>query len=377
MEKGLKNFHQRFFMDYIETDNVLADIDKLIGLQEWLRYITATKESIDEARDNVLSDSTFNPVLDYPELREDTEKGILGKLYRFGTDGSALGGVFRRKYEELSLLFESVKCRGNPREYSEFSDLLFGRPSAGLVEEAYSGIDAEIVDEIEDVPQEDVRRSLQEHMDCLGIGFNVVIDPEVNAARPDYNSNLLRIPDRPRSGEAVERLKVHEIGHVDENGRIFPGHIMRAYLGSQQPYKIFKTGTGFYLKTEEGLGVLAEKRAGVLSKRDEKKFRGRVIASHLALEGSFADVYNELLKLGFPKEDAFREAYRSKRGLKDTKESGGTTKDYFYFDTRDLEGLSPKDRELLSVGKIDVIDIPDVKILLDNKVLILPELKKS
>ncbi len=92
------------------------------------------------------------------------------------------------------------------------------------------------------------------------------------------------------------------------------------------------------------------------------------------MENSFSDVYNEMCKYDFSKEDAFRLALRAKRGLKHTKDKGGTTKDYFYFDTKEVEELSPADRELLSVGKVGIRDIPDIKILLDEGELVLPKI---
>lgn len=361
-------------MDYAETDSVLTGLDELIGLQEWLYYITPVRENLEGERSKVFDNPCYNPVFAYPEMDENVEESIKRYFSGFSTDKSPIGDIFGRKYKELVLLFNSVRLIGSYKIYTDLSVDLFGRPDAELIEDAYKLIDMKFLEEARDIPPESVKDILQEHMDNLGIGFTVIIDPAVIATVPDHNNKRLRIPDRQRSVHEVERLKVHEIGGVNEYGDILPGHILRGYLGSKQKYDIFRLGTGFYGKTEESLGVMSEKKSGVFSSKDDKTFRGRAVAAHLIQDNSFSDVYNELLKHDFSKDEAFRIAARAKRGIKDTSKPGGTTKDYFYFDTREVEKLSPDDMKLLLVGKVGVPDLPDIKTLIEDDELTLPEL---
>jgi hypothetical protein len=108
-------------------------------------------------------------------------------------------------------------------------------------------------------------------------------------------------------------------------------HILRAENGKKQPYEIFSRGLANYLETEEGLAIYNQNL--VLDEKSEKHYWPVVslLAVEYAEEHSFREVYDFVRKFGFDKERAWKTALKVKRGLRDTSESGGFTKEHIYF----------------------------------------------
>jgi len=121
------------------------------------------------------------------------------------------------------------------------------------------------------------------------------------------------------TNKQIDRLIAHEIY----------GHVLRSVCGNMQPYKMFSVGFAKYEATEEGLALYKEKKIGGMTKRILKGYAGRVLAVHFALNSSFRNTYDELIKY-FSKDKAWQMTLRAKRGLSNTKEPGAFTKDYVY-----------------------------------------------
>lgn len=128
------------------------------------------------------------------------------------------------------------------------------------------------------------------------------------------------------------------------------------------------------LLTEEGLANLN----GFVGKSNQilQKTYLSYYAAHLAQTGSFSHLYNELRSLGIGSTAAWDMALRQKRGLTDTSQPGGWSKNHLY-----LEGtvkvarwiLNPQnDPRLLYAGKIAIEDIQFVKTMPPNPELIYP-----
>ncbi len=134
--------------------------------------------------------------------------------------------------------------------------------------------------------------------------------------------------------------------------------------GSLQPYQLFQRGLADYLATEEGLAVYNQERTEF--GETEKKYwpASSVVGIYRAMYGSFADVYAELVKLGFSMDRAWKVALKAKRGLADTSKPGAFTKDFVYFKGhRMILDFIEKGGDLrnLYYGKINMNDLDIVK----------------
>ena len=72
-----------------------------------------------------------------------------------------------------------------------------------------------------------------------------------------------------------------------------------------------------------------EEKAGVLQKRILRIYAARVVAVSMAREKGFRDIYKYLRNF-LKVDEAWKITVRIKRGLADTSQPGGLTKDYLY-----------------------------------------------
>ncbi|MFH0831165.1 MAG: tyrosine/phenylalanine carboxypeptidase domain-containing protein, partial [Parcubacteria group bacterium] len=144
-------------------------------------------------------------------------------------------------------------------------------------------------------------------------------------------------------------------------------HVLTTVNGAAQPLEIFKQGFAGYTRTQEGLASYnVEWRHPELFHRPARFWSRNAIAVDVALHGSFRDVYNHMVELGFIPHFAFGVAAKVKRGLIDTSKPGGFTKDYLYLaGRRDIMNFvgSGGDLRDLYIGKIF---LDDLKILQDQ-----------
>ncbi len=160
------------------------------------------------------------------------------------------------------------------------------------------------------------------------------------------------------------RFKVHEVGT----------HILRTENGHSQPLEMFEVGLSDYLETEEGLATVMEERNKILSSSLLKKYAGRVLAAN-QVEHSFYTIVSQLLEY-FERHEAFEIAHRIKRGLSDTSQAGGFSKDYIYLSGRNLVKdylSSGGEIERLYLGKIAVNHVTDMWNLVESGILIRPK----
>jgi hypothetical protein len=154
--------------------------------------------------------------------------------------------------------------------------------------------------------------------------------------------------DKRFSRESLERLGIHEIGT----------HVFRNENGRTQPYQIFQYGLPDYLDTEEGLALWSEYVTGVRVKEDDIRYRVRVMACYKCFEMDFYELFNYTLQF-LDKNTAFDTVARIKRGLEDTSQYGGYTKDQvYYMGFLKIEKLSKEEIRKLYVGKISVEHLP-------------------
>ncbi|HYD35869.1 MAG TPA: tyrosine/phenylalanine carboxypeptidase domain-containing protein [Vitreimonas sp.] len=107
-------------------------------------------------------------------------------------------------------------------------------------------------------------------------------------------------------------------------------HILRRLNHAQQPWGPQDFPDPEFRKTEEGLAGLHT----FLFRTDKIITRSYLTYTAVALAQklSFSEVFHQLLPYGISRQQAWRLAVRTKRGLSDTAQAGGLSKDICYFE---------------------------------------------
>lgn len=204
-------------------------------------------------------------------------------------------------------------------------------------------------------------QTLKAELNKLEDGWSAQISSDINAR---VSVNAVKKQLNVRAGEFfsendIQKLIVHEI----------QTHALRSIRGSKQELDILEAGTARYLETEEGLAVFHEEQADLLSNKSKKHIALKVMAVYWAMKEPFSVVYQRLLEY-LPPENAFRTAFRVKRGLADTSQLGAFSKDIIYMaGYLKIASLSNEDRNILMLGKIGMNQLPIIKELIEEGVI--------
>jgi len=174
-------------------------------------------------------------------------------------------------------------------------------------------------------------------------------DNMVSDAVAGKNNRLFLRKGALFSDSRLDNLIVHEI----------ETHILTAENGKNQKFELFNKGFANYLETQEGLAIY-----NIISKNKEEKYLyiaiSLVYAVNMALKHSFIDIFEKMLSFKIPPERAFRTALKVKRGIENTEDPGGFTKDFLYYKgykkIKDYVDRSGKIKDLY-IGKFSIDDI--------------------
>lgn len=152
--------------------------------------------------------------------------------------------------------------------------------------------------------------------------FSIVWSAEfVSRASVTPTEVRLRLPSAIYE-EDLEGLLYHELGT----------HVLRRINYEQQPWYKQKNKYGLapHLKTEEGLATLhaIHHRTNLLAHRPALNY----LAVQKAQAGSFLEVWQFIKQYVENNEAAFAMTFKKKRGVADTSQPGGFTKDLVYFE---------------------------------------------
>jgi len=260
--------------------------------------------------------------------------------------GSDRGEIFRRKLTDL-----------------------YGLPSTQTVQQANEILNGTLCNQVVDnktISTYKLVKSLSSKLKNLNIPWNAV-EEENLGARFSVNSGNRQIKIRANhtfNELDLKRLLIHEIGT----------HVLRSENGKNQPLQIFLHGFKDYLATEEGLATILEERHQILSSSMLTTYAGRALATNIVMK-PFEKIFQELIQY-FDKETSFEITHRIKRGLKDTKQAGGFTKDFIYLLGRQqiseyLKNGNPI--ESLYIGKIRKDQAPEMNTLVEKGILVKPK----
>lgn len=282
-------------------------------------------------------------------------KDILSSLtFNERSGNKIISNLLIQKHKELNSKL-SLSCATGDSSFTSKSIKVYGKPSLSLIKKAETILSEDYtIKRKRYISSDEVISQLRKSFREIGItGWKIKKENMIASASVTCETKTVALKKRERMQQGyVNRLKVHEIGT----------HAVRFENGKIQPLKIMKYGLANYLSTEEGLAMFSEEACNVSSQQIKRNYAGRVLAINYALEGSFSETYKNLLG-HFTPDVAFKLTLRAKRGLSDTSEPGGLTKDYVYlkgyFDV--IKYAKKNDITDLYIGKVGINDISDLK----------------
>ena len=307
-------------INYHETDQQLIKIDEKLKLLYHLRPV-----NLEDEKNAFFKNFKKNPQFVYPELKFDLY-ALKRDLNTINTDQSTLGKLFEKKKQEIERKIHLLEFRGFAEEFTRASIELFGLPDTKMIERAREWITKTSVtykQEKGTIESFEAKKIMDKVFDQYGLkNWQVKIkEYMVSDAIAGKNNRLFIRKGALFTEKRIENLIVHEI----------ETHILTAENGKAQYYELFNRGLANYLETQEGLAMYNI----INQKGDEDKNLyvsiSLVLAVDYALNHSFVEVFEKMLDYKIPPDRAWRNALKVKRGLEDTSEHGGFTKDLLYY----------------------------------------------
>mgnify|MGYP000400266097 CR=1 FL=1 len=308
----------------VDDENGLEHIDEtLCRLSEvrynytWITPINLEEEFIAFTTRN----GAYDPQFRYRDINVKEHLKELESLKI--PDSSRLGNLFGKIRQHFLIEAKALdNIGGDPFDTTP----LFGEGDDELVKEA-KRILAEPLPETPEpekpISSQELGRRLKEALDSYGLpDWNIEYNPGFLAnVSISSGTRTIRIKDNMYFTEhRVKKLICHEIGT----------HVLRAENGFSQKYGILAHGLPHYLPTEEGLAGYNERLMGIEDPKILRNYALRTLATSVATNHGFRDVYEAVRPFVDEDREAFMIAARVKRGLGDTSKPGGYLKDHSY-----------------------------------------------
>ncbi len=356
--------------DYYDAYNLSKEIDFALVEREYWSFRKSIKLSQDISPTNLLEQKElfiskfrkkerYNPIFQYENNQNESRIDQLNQfLDKFNGPGLQ---VLELKNQELSpKVFPFVELYNREikediewiRHFNQRSEgfpgwlsALYGRPESECVQKAF-----DIINSVQKVESHEktIDATEAKHQIAAKLkeyGFDWAIEITDQAAKMSVNSLLKTIKIKKAAmfdEREMKRLLVHEI----------ETHVLRSENGRQQRFELFSFGFPDYLETEEGLAILAEHTTGLRNDSDDLRFALRVVLCDQCFEMDFWDLFNFAVQ-HVDVDTAFDMVARIKRGLVDTGQLGGYTKDQVYFKGYlKLKDLPVDTLRKLYIGKI-------------------------
>lgn len=356
-------------IDFAAIDQKLSELDKKIKLLYFLKPTNLLAE-----KEKFFASKKYEPVFTYRKLAF-APQDLLDELTAIKLPETPLGAIFRDKKIEIRRKINLLAAIGTP-DFSLKSRQLYGFPTEEDLAIARKKLAAKpkiFPAESATLDSAAAAREFEKTFIQYGLkNWKVVLRDDLIADALAGKSGTLFVRRAARwSSSGLRATIAHEI----------ETHILRAENGGTQPFKIFARGFGNYLETEEGLAIFSQN--SVLAKNSEKEFWP--VLNYLAVaesaEKSFRGIFNFVKKFGFDDERAWKTAVKIKRGLIETAQKGGFTKEAIYFSgLRKIQKFVEEGGDLkkLYLGKIKITDLETLgKISSVRPPKILPEFYKN
>jgi uncharacterized protein (TIGR02421 family) len=295
-----------------------------------------------------------NPIFSHLTLNPEYAR-IMKELDSIEVERRGIGALIHKRVRMLKTRMEFIRSIGS-QDLPAKSVELYGLPDKSLVKYAIRMLEKEVPPSKPELTSEEMVAFLESELAKRKIEWQVLLEENLSAKVVVLSyQRLMKVrEDAMFTKKDKARLLLHEV----------ETHVYRYLNGTQQPFKMFVSGTGKdWEMTEEGLATFNEELFGMLNQNQMRVYAGRVLAVHYASSHSFYETFI-LLREFFDKETAFELTKRVKRGLHDTSIPGGFTKDYYYLAGNlavKEQVKSLKDLRLLYCGKIALSDLEHIK----------------
>jgi len=302
-----------------EQDDIIVAVDREVKLLSHLNPINLEeeKEKFFEANCN------YNPQFKYRKLSfiPDVEEARLDNL---DFDDSARGILYAKKRLEIEKKIDLLKARGNSDDFTKISKALYGEPVDFMLRYAKRLLKQNKlqVQTQKQLSTDEVLIKIEEFLAKYKLNWTVEIKEGMVAnISVTKKSKIFVRAGVTFSEEKLKSTLVHEIDT----------HVLTAYNGSKQDYKLLSQGMANYLKTQEGLAIYNQVSLSKNRFAEELYFSSiNYIATDFALRNGFKELYEYFIDSGYPEDRAFRTSVHIKRGLTDTSEKGAFTKSIVY-----------------------------------------------
>jgi len=304
--------------NFNEIDKKMMELDKKVKLLHHLKPTNLLSE-----KKKFFASNSYNPIFYYREPKFDADD-VLTKLDSITIPNDDLGEIFREKKLEISRKLKLLKAIGK-ENFTEVSRQLYKFPSEEDIEKAREMLAKKPEHFFSESPSIDAvsaKSEIEKTFKKYNLKWKVVLkDDLVSDALAGKGETLFLRSAAIFSPNRLRGMIAHEI----------ETHVLRSENGKRQPFEIFSRGLGNYLESEEGLAIFNQNL--VLDEKSEKRFW--LVVSLLAVveaeRKSFREVFNFVKNLGFDRERSWKTALKVKRGLADTSQGGGFSKEALYF----------------------------------------------
>jgi uncharacterized protein (TIGR02421 family) len=344
----------RSFTEVCRRLRLLRYINPINAEQERQRFLESNGDYIPKFRYRPLEfdPGTLKRKL-YQEKVEEIEDPELERLYS-------------AKRREVDLKIDLLSERGS-RDFLLTSLKLFGRPEPLELRDAAGILDLRSEPEPRDWNADQARARLEQEVRAYAtrdptFQVKIAVHRGLASRAVTHEHKVDLRAESWYSSRLVEGLAQHEVGV----------HALTTHNGGAQPLKILRFGLPGSRRTQEGLAVFAEYRAGVLTPARLRTFALRALVVSRLIEGA---TFTEAVKFvreahGFDLDEAYELVFRVFRG-------GGLTKDGLYL-TGFLDvvryWLSGRDLAVLCAGKVSIDSASIVRDLIARGVLMRPKL---
>ncbi len=368
-----------------QASDIFVEIGKSIGILNSINWGSDVADRFFAKGAKEYPDPTYDPV--------ETEKvwGLLDRAKALISGESEVHDWLRRIHYSFAEATRLIETRGTT-EFFEHSKNIYGTPSSLFLDDKTSALQlAQSLDGQFDLfcmrslagdhhglsfTAEEVRDfmlpKIKEH---FGDDAPVIEISDEISAKALATTNIIKLrKDAPFSDLDAPQLLLHE-AHV---------HIATTLNGrAHKRFKVLGTAHALTTKTQEGICVFSEMIGGAIDPFRMRRLTNRVLAVQMAIDGAdFLDVYHNFYR---ERSKSDREAYENTRRIfRGGSLKGGApfTKDAIY-----LEGLARVHNYLrvsiptgqlhypnyLFYGKLDLDDIPALKMLDEQQLLTFPK----
>ncbi len=348
VKKPKFEFYFKPQINYGEVDFQIHQISKKLKILSKL-----TPKNLESEIKKFKENTNYNPQFEYEDFSDFLFENIK-KLRNIKVEGDVLGQIFFKKIKYLEKNLKMIACIGT-EQYSEASLDIYRAPTIKELELAEKHKkNSKQYDQSTNLSANEAKKIFLKFAESsklknieVQIKNDMISDVSVNKKGTIFLNKNAKFNE-----QRIEKLIAHEI----------ETHIYTAINGKDQPYQIFQDGLANYLYTQEGLAVYNQEKQ--LGFKEPCHGANTLINNNLVYQNSFANGYKALKKQGLSDNEALKACLKTKRGLNDTSQKGGSFKPSVYFIGVQMitKFLNEKgDYNNLYIGKINIEDIKLIK----------------